>query len=125
MPRVSVKIPLRKQKYAAKEREEALKIAILEVKKDDLVSRFMAMIDKAFTDHEIAQLRIDLYEKQMTITQSAINILEANYSAKGNNFDELLQLEKELIDYDLKILKAIVQSHQAKNLIEKYVVIGD
>ncbi len=125
MPRVSVKIPLRKEKYAAKEREEALRIAALEIKKDDLVSRFMAMIDKAFTDHEIAKLSIDLYKKQRTITQSAINILESNYSAKGNNFDELLALEKELIDYDLNILKAIVQSHQAKNRVEKYLVIGD
>ncbi len=118
--RASVKIPLFRQKYEAKEREEQLKIATLDHKKEDLVSRFMAMIDKAYTDYEIAQLRINLYEKQITITQSAINILESNYSAKGNDFDELLRLEKELIDYDLKILKAVVQSHQAKIRIEKF-----
>jgi len=118
--RASVKIPLFRQKYEAKEREEELKIATLDHKKEDVVSRFMAMIDKAYTDYEIAQLRINLYEKQITITQSAINILESNYSAKGNGFDELLRLEKELIDYDLKILKAVVQSHQAKIRIEKF-----
>ena len=120
MPRVSVKIPLYKQKYAAKEREEALKIAMLEEKKEETVSRFMAMIDKAFTDYEMAKLSIDLYEKQIVITKSAINILEANYSAKGNKFDELIQLEMELIAYDLKIMKAIVKSHEAKNSIEKF-----
>lgn len=122
MPRVSVKIPIYKQKYAAKKREEALKIATLEDKKEDLVSRFMAIIDQAFTDYEMTQLSLNLYEKQIAITQSAMNILEANYSATGKNFDELLELEKELIAYDLKILKAIVQSHQAKNLIEKFVI---
>ena len=122
IPKVSVKIPLYKQKYAAKEREEQLKIATLEDKKEELVSRFMAMIDNAFTDYEMAQLNTNLYEKQITITQSAINILEANYSATGNNFEELLELETALIAYDLKILKAIVQSHQAKNLIEKFVI---
>ena len=58
----------------------------------------------------------------VALTQSAINILESEYSAKGNSFDELLRLEKELIDYDLKILKAIVQSHQAKNQIEKFIL---
>ena len=118
--RASVKIPLFRQKYEAKEREEQLKIAALEDKKEDVVSRFMAIIDKAYTDYEMAQLRTNLYEKQITITQSAINILESNYSAKGIGFDELLRLEKELIDYDLKILKAVVQSHQAKIRIEKF-----
>ena len=121
IPRVSVKIPIYKQKYAAKEREEALRVATLEDKKKDLVSRFMAMIDQAFTDYEMAQLSLNLYEKQIAITQSTMNILEANYSATGKNFDELLELEEELIAYDLKILKAIVQSHQAKNLIEKFI----
>jgi len=121
IPKVSVKIPLYKQKYAAKEREEQLKIATLEDKKEALVSQFMAMIDNAFTDYEMAQLSIDLYQKQITITQSAITILEANYSATGNDFEELLELETALIEYDLKILKAIVQSHQAKNLIEKFI----
>ena len=94
----------------------------MDVKKAEVLSRFMAVIDKAQTDYEMAQLRVDLYNKQIAITQSAINILESEYSAKGNSFDELLRLEKELIDYDLKILKAIVQSHQAKNQIEKFIL---
>lgn len=120
--RGTVKIPLFRQKYEAKEREENLKIAALEDKKLDVVSRFTAAIEKAYADHETARLRVELYEQQIGITQSAINILETDYSAKGNNFDELLRLEKELIDYDLKILKAIVQSHLAKSSIERFII---
>jgi len=30
-------------------------------------------------------------------------------------------MEKELIDYDLMILKAIVKSHKAKIMVEKFV----
>ena len=66
-------------------------------------------------------LSIDLYQEQIEITKSSIKILETTYSVKGNNFNELLQLEKELIDYDLKILKAIVQSHLAKSTIERFI----
>jgi len=43
-------------------------------------------------------------------------------TVKGSGFDELLRLEKELIEYDLKILKAIVQSHLAKSKIERFIV---
>ncbi|MEM6318487.1 MAG: TolC family protein [Bacteroidota bacterium] len=120
IPRVSVKIPLYKQKYAAKEREEQLKMEALEIKKENVVEQFRAIIDKANTDYEMARLKTDLYNRQIVLTQSAITILESEYSAKGDKFDELLQLEKALIDYDLKMLRAIVQSHQAKNQIERF-----
>ncbi len=119
--RASIKIPLYRQKYTAKEREEQFKIAALENKKSDVLSRFTASIEKAYVDYETAQLWLSLYLKQIDITQATINILETDYSAKGNNFDELLRMEKELIDYDLKILKVIVQSHLAKSSIERYV----
>lgn len=120
--RASVKIPLYNQKYDAKEREENLKILALEDKKADVVSKFYAAIEKAYSDYETARLRIELYERQIDLTKATINILETDYSAKGNHFDELLRLEKELIEYDLKKLKMIVQSHLAKSSIERFTI---
>jgi Cu(I)/Ag(I) efflux system membrane protein CusA/SilA len=116
-----VKIPLYRQKYAAKEREERLKIATLDKEKENVVAAYLAEIEKAYTDHQTAQLRVNLYQEQVEITKAALNILETKYSADGNNFDELLQLEKELIDYDLKMLKAIVNSHLAKYRMEQFI----
>jgi len=119
--KATIKIPLYKEKYAAKEREERLKMEALDFRKADNLSMFLAEIEKAYAKYQTAQLRVELYEKQRTITQAAIRILEARYSAQGNGFDELLRLEKELIDYDLKTLKAIVQSHLAKSEIERFI----
>ncbi len=113
-------IPIYKQKYRAKENEENIKINALELKKEELKSRFQAMIEKAYAQHETALLEKELYEKQIGIIESSINILESEYSSKGKNFDELLRLEKVLINYDLKILKAIVNSHFAKNNVDRF-----
>jgi len=99
-----------------------LKIAALTDRKADMLNRFETMIEQAYTDYQTAQLRTDLYQQQIKITKAAINILQTNYSSKGSGFDELLRLEKELIEYDLKILKAIVQSHLAKSKIERFIV---
>ncbi len=120
--RASVKIPIYKKRYEAKEREEHLKIAALTDRKTDLSNRFEAAIEQAYVDHQTAQLRVDLYQQQIVITKAAINILQTNYSTQGNGFDELLRLEKELIEYDLKTLKAIIQSHLAKSKIERFVI---
>ncbi|HFA49219.1 MAG TPA: TolC family protein [Bacteroidetes bacterium] len=119
--RASIKIPLYRNKYSAKEREEELKIAALEDRKADVLLKYRTAIEKAFAESETARLKTELYAKQIEITQAAINILEASYSTQGRDFDELLRLEKELVDYDLKILKAVVQSHIAKAKVERYV----
>ncbi len=55
-----------------------------------------------------------------TDNKECVAILETDYSTSGNDFDELLRLEMELIDYDLKIIKAVVESHLAIAAIEKY-----
>ena len=120
--RASMKIPLFREQYAAKEREEQLKIEALEDRKEDAFTRFSAAIERAYAEHETASLKVELYHKQMEITEAAISILETDYSTRGNRFDELLRLEKELVDYDLKMLRAIVQSHIAKSGIERFII---
>lgn len=120
--RATVKVPLFRKKYEAKELEENLKIQALDQQKTNLFSKFNAAIEKAYSDYESAKLRTELYQQQKEITQTAINILETDYSTRGNSFDELLQLEKELIDYDLKVLKAVVKSHLALAQIERYLI---
>ncbi len=116
-----VSIPIWREKYQAKTREENLKIAALENRKSDQETRFLALIEKAYADHETARLRQELYTEQIVTTKAAIQILQTDYSASGNNFEELLRLENELVDYDLKSLKAIVQSQIAQATIEQYI----
>ncbi len=117
-----VKIPLYRQNYHAKEREENLKIETLEAQKANLLAKYISNIEKAYARHESARLKNELYKQQIALTKTTINMLETEYSANGNNFDELLRMEKKLIDYDLKNLQAIVQSHLAVFSIEKYII---
>ncbi len=116
-----VKIPLYKGQYEAKKQEELIKIQALELQKENTADQFMAIIEKAYVDYEVAKLQLDLYQKQVKTTKAAIDILTGAYSVDGRKFEELLRLEKELIDYDLMILKAIVKSHQARITIERFI----
>ena len=119
--RAMVKIPIYKKAFEAKEREENLKIQILEDKKADLLSRYLASIDKAYTHFETLQIQRELYARQIEITQSAINILQTNYSAKGERFDEIIRLIVDLNSYDIKLLKTVTDSHILKNNIERLI----
>ena len=118
--RASVSLPIYREKFEAKAREEQLKIAALDNRKQDLNHRFEATIAQAYADFETARLRLDLYERQRRLTQSAIDILQEAYSTQGRSFDELLRLESELVEYDLKRLNAVVAGHLAVARINQF-----
>ncbi len=119
--RATISIPLYRGKYQAREQEERLRIDALEARKQQTLSRFETMIEMAFADYENAQLELDLYEQQIQTTRSAIEILETGYASQTKGFDELLQLEASLLDYQLKQLQAIVKSHTAISDVMRYV----
>lgn len=116
----TIKIPLYPSQYEAKKQEELLKIEALELQKENAADQFMAMMEMAYTDYELAKLKMDLYKKQIKTTTAAIDFLKGSYSVDGRNFEELLQMQMELIDYDLMMLRAIVESHRAKVLVERF-----
>ncbi|MFT5168622.1 MAG: outer membrane protein TolC [Saprospiraceae bacterium] len=121
--KATVKIPIYKKKFQAKEREEQLKIQALDDQKTNLLSQYHANIEKAYTNFETARLQNELYKKQIVITTATIDILQTTYSVKGERFDEIIQLVNELNNYDLKLLKAIIDSHLMKNNIERLITL--
>ena len=120
--RASIKVPLYREKYDSKTKEEQLKIQAFEHQAEDLKNQFLMLIEQATTRHRTAALQLALYNEQITITDAAIKVLEAAYSTDTSKFDELLRLKLDLINYDLKKLKAIVASHMAKSSIDRFII---
>ena len=119
VPKIKIQIPLYRQKYTSKKQEEQLKIAALENRKSDTQLAFSSMIEQAYADFEDADLKLSLYQLQKQTLKSIITIKTEKYSQSGNSFDELLRLENDLLEYDLKIVKAITQGHLARAKIER------
>lgn len=121
MPKAAVRIPLYKEKYGAKQREEELKITALTTKQAQAKSEFLGLVNQAFIKYEEVELNLELYQEQIRTTQGIINVLETQYSAEGKGFDELLQMQISLVNYDLLILEQLVKSHIAKAEIERFI----
>ena len=119
--RAMISLPIYTKQYRAKTQEEEQKIIAIDHQKKEIISQFSMMIEQAKAEHESAQIKIDLYKKQKRLTRSAIKILEGNFSTSGNGFEDLLQMQMDLVDYDVMILEAIVMSHLAVAKIEKIV----
>ncbi|MCB0535835.1 MAG: TolC family protein, partial [Saprospiraceae bacterium] len=107
--------------YRAKEQEEKLKIQALETRKQNLFLQFRSAIEQAYADLEDGRIKYRLFQEQKATTQSVIELLLAAYSNEGASFIDLLQLEDQLIQYDLMMLTAVVKSHLAQAAIERYI----
>lgn len=120
--KASLNIPLQSKVYQSKNREENLRIEALETRKNLMEDQFLAQIEQAIANHESAELKYDLYEKQEESIRSVIQLLQSDYSHNGERFDELLNLEQDLLSYELKKLEAIVESHHAKAALERIIL---
>lgn len=119
IPKVMVSIPIYRKKYSAKNEEERLKQQAFELQKESLTNRMISNIQNYKSEYESAKLMYDLANKQIEISNSAYDILLAEYSSKGNRFDELMKLQSDMNKYEIEIIKAIVQTHLAKFRIER------
>ncbi|MFQ5446468.1 MAG: TolC family protein, partial [Saprospiraceae bacterium] len=89
-PRIGVRIPLYREKYQAKEQEERIKIQALETWKEDWFLQFRSAIEKAYADLEDGLIKYRLYAEQKETTQSAIDLMLAEYSTEKARFIDLL-----------------------------------
>jgi len=79
----------------------------------------MSSIQGFKSEYKSAKLMFELAHKQIEISNSAYDILLADYSSKGKRFDELMKLQSDINRYEIAIVNAIVQSHLAKFKINR------
>lgn len=119
IPKVMISIPIYRKKYAAKQEEESLKQQAYELQKESLTHRMISSIQRYKSEYESAKLMFELANKQIKISNSAYDILLADYSSKGKRFDELMKLQSDINQYEIEIIKSIIQSHLAKFKIDR------
>lgn len=101
IPKVKVSIPIYRKSYRAKNEEEALYQKSLEMQKLSIENKFLGLLLKYKSDYDNAILRVELNNQQIETTQMAYEVLLAKYSSTGKDFDDLLQIQNQLIAYKL------------------------
>jgi len=112
--KVSVKVPLYRKKYNAQQREARLDIRSIEAQQTDVGNRLLADAEKQLQQYRDAQYRVELYEDQlMPKTRRALEIAIEAYSTEVGNFEELIQLQRQILDYEMGLNTAYVERNIA------------
>jgi len=104
--KVGITIPLYRKKYSAMVNESVFQQKVVEDNKVSKVNALETLFEKVYGEYADAERRIVLYEKQSTLADRAISILESEYASNGKNFEEILRMEKSLLKYKLELEKA-------------------
>ena len=121
MPRIGLRLPLYRNKYAAKSREEQLRRESLDLEAQALVNDFAATLGQALALQEEARLNHAFVAEQLQTLDALIKMQEGNFSTNAALYETLLENYQLKLEYQLMDLAAIVKTHQAKAQIEKLI----
>lgn len=114
MPMVTMTLPIFRGKYKGAAAEAALMQESYELEKQELENRLTGSFYRYTTDLKIQKNLIDLYENQENKTNQTLELLLSAYANSGKDFEEILRLQQQLLDYQKLKLKAMVAYHSAK-----------
>ena len=117
--RASFRIPLFRNKYNAQVRQAEQKIQSAQMEISSKENSLETDLDESLRDYYDAERRFELYDQTQTQrVNQALTIMMQAYSTDRSNFEEILRMQRKLLDYQLNRIRALADMHQAMAYIK-------
>lgn len=117
--RASFRIPLFRNKYNAQVQQAEQNIQSAQMQISTKENSLQTDLDEALRDYYDAERRFELYDQtQIHRVNQALTIMMQAYSADSSNFEEILRMQRKLLDYQLNRIQALADMHKAVAYIE-------
>ena len=116
-PMVGISIPLYRSKYKAMVNET---IRLREAKGAERVEKtnlLEDLLEKSWKEYLDAGRRITLYQSQMELADQSVSLLETSYANGESDFEEVLRMERKLLNYRLELEKARADKQASRSFI--------
>ena len=105
-PQVGVSIPLYRKKYKSMIKEKQYLRSSVNYRKENKMNELETELEQTWRDYADAQRRVGLYNRLLVYATQSLDILVAQYTAAGADFEEVLRMERQLLRYELELEKA-------------------
>ncbi len=105
-PRVGITVPLYRKKYRAMVQEVIYRQEANRSEKENRANMLETLFEKGWKEYTDAGRRIDLYKQQLQLADKTLDLLVTDYTTGNTNFEEILRMEKKLLNYNLELEKA-------------------
>ena len=118
LPTIGMTIPLYRKNYSAQIKEKAISresVALRKVeKKNDLATR----LERGFFEYDDAIRRVTLNEQLIEYAKQALGIMIAEYTSSETNFEEVIRMDRKLLNYELELEQARADQNTAVAFVD-------
>lgn len=101
MPMLTMSLPIFRGKYkAAKEEARIMQEAYRDMRQE-MANNLGSAYEMVWFEMEKQRQNLDLYREQIDETGQALNLLFTSYSNNGNDFEEVLRMQQQLLKYQM------------------------
>jgi outer membrane protein TolC len=118
MPMIRLTIPIYHKKYNALQKEAELRQLAVQQRRENTVNQLTTQWLTALRDLDDANRKAKLYREQAGLARQVLNLLMTSYATEGRDFEEVLRVQQQLLDYQLKLIASIVDQHITIALLE-------
>lgn len=112
-PMVGISVPLYRKKYNSMVQETALMQESTENNRMEMINTLENRYEKTNRDYQDADRRIPLYTDQYRRAEKSLKILQSEYETSGKNFEDILIMERQLLNYQLEQQRALADKNTA------------
>lgn len=121
MPMFKISIPIFRKKYNAQQRESKHYRQASELKYESTLNQLHAEYQTVKQQLADAARKISLYKKQQDLALSTWQLMVREFSAGVTSLTDIIQIERQLLDYSLKKSEAIAEYNTMVAGMEKLV----
>lgn len=119
MPMLTFTLPIYRKKYAAMQAESTLLKAASENNYQATTNALKTEYYEALQLYFDAQRRMKLYENQSQLTRKSFDILLKSFSASSTGLTEIVQVQQQLLDYEMRQEEAKTDFNKSKAWIKR------
>jgi outer membrane protein TolC len=108
MPMVTMSLPIFRGKYKGAQREAELMQESYKLEKEELNNKLYGSYYRYSSDMQIQDDLITLYDRQVVTSEQTLELLYNGYSNSGKDFEEVLRVQQQLLEFQKMKLKAMV-----------------
>ncbi len=101
MPMVTKSLPIFRGKYKAAVKEAQFTQSAIASSKKDFENNLVSSYEMTWFELERALQLIELYREQITKTEQVIELLLTAYSNSGQDFEEILRMQQQLLQFQM------------------------
>lgn len=109
MPMVSVSIPIFRSKYKASVKESQLMQESYSLQREEYANVLTSSYEMAWFEIQQQQELLMLYDQQIQESNQALNLLFTAYANSGQEFEEVLRMQQQLLKYEKMKATAEIQ----------------